>query len=93
MPRPSDRVFFAVTAIAGLLVLAACLLPAFELYLYATVGAGNDQRVYDFHRDLRFATYYEAGALVFPLTGIVLLATGVAGVLRFSCRWSSSPSR
>jgi hypothetical protein len=86
MAKPSDRVLFAITAVAGALILIGCLLPAFELYLEASIGAGDDQRVFRFDRELTFATYHEPGALVFPFAGIVLLATGLAGV-----RWPRVP--
>ena len=82
MPKPNDRVFFAFAAAAGALILVGCAFPAFELYLYATVGGGDDQQSYDFYREVRFATYFEPGALVFPLAGLSFLATGILGLLK-----------
>jgi hypothetical protein len=82
MARPNDRVFFALTAVAGASILVGCVLPTFELYLFATVGGGDDQQSYDFYRELRFATYPEPGALVFPLAGLAFLAIGILGLLK-----------
>jgi hypothetical protein len=85
MPRvakPNDRVFFAFCAAAGALILLGSALPTFELYLSASIGGGDSQRVFDYHRDLHLLTYAEPGALVFPISGAALLAIGIAGALR-----------
>ncbi len=80
--KPNDRVFFAACAAAGAAILLGCVLPAFELYLYATIGGGDSQRSFDYYRDLRLITYSEPGALVFPLTGAALVVLGIAGAAR-----------
>jgi hypothetical protein len=82
MTRPNDRVFFVLCALAGLVILLGCALPTFEFSLSASVGAGDEQRVYDYRRDLRLLTYREPGGLVFPLVGAALFAIGVAGAVR-----------
>lgn len=82
MAWPNDGVFFALTAAAGALILVGCTLPAFELYLFATVGGGDDQQGYDFYRDLRLATYPEPGAVLFTLAGLAFFATGILGLLK-----------
>ena len=89
MPRMAkriDRVFFVFCAAAGALILLGSALPTFELYLSAAIGAGDAQRSFDYHRDLRLLTYAEPGALVFPLSGAAFLAIGIAGALRPSGR-------
>jgi hypothetical protein len=88
MPRvakPNDRVFFVVCAAAGALILLGSALPTFELYLDASIGAGDSQRVFKYYRDLHLLTYAEPGGLVFPLSGLALLAAGIAGALRPRC--------
>ena len=82
MAKPNDRVFFAFCAAAGALILIGSALPTFELYLYATIGAGDSQRSFDYHRDLHLLTYAEPGGLLFPLSGAALLGAGIAGALR-----------
>ena len=82
MAKPNDRVFFAFCAAAGALILLGSALPTFELYLDASIGGGDSQRSFDYHRDLRLLTYAEPGGLVFPLSGAALLAAGIAGALR-----------
>ena len=82
MARPNDRIFFALCAGAGLLILFGCMLPAFELRLDASVGGGDAQRVYDYSRELRLLTYAEPGGLVFPSVAVALLAIGIAGAVR-----------
>ncbi len=85
MPRVAkrnDRVFFAFCAAAGALILLGSALPTFELYLDASIGGGDSQRVFEYHRDLHLLTYAEPGGLVFPLSGAALLVIGIAGALR-----------
>lgn len=81
MAKPNDRVFFAFCAAAGALILLGSALPTFQLYLTASIGAGDSQRVFEYHRDLRLLTYVEAGGLVFPISGAALLVLGIAGAL------------
>jgi hypothetical protein len=85
MPRvakPNDRVFFVFCAAAGALILLGSALPTFKLYLDASIGGGDSQRVFEYHRNLHLLTYAEPGGLVFPLSGLALLAAGIAGALR-----------
>jgi hypothetical protein len=82
MARPNDRLFFAITAGVGALLLLGAILPTFVVGLDAAVGAGNDQRAYNFNRTLRAITYAEPGSLAFPLGGAMLLLTGLVGVAR-----------
>jgi hypothetical protein len=85
MPRvakPNDRVFFVFCAAAGALILLGSALPTFKLYLDASIGAGDSQRVFKYYRDLHLLTYAEPGGLVFPFSGAALLAAGIAGALR-----------
>ena len=82
MARLNDRVFFASSAVAGGLVLLGCVLPTWTVGLDAAVGAGEEQRAYNFDRDLHAITYGEPGSLVFPLGGIALGALGIVGLAR-----------
>ena len=82
MGKLNDRVFFALCAAAGALILLGSALPTFELYLSAAIGAGDAQRSFDYHRDVRLLTYAEPGGLVFPVFGAAFLAIGIAGALR-----------
>jgi len=80
--KPSDRVFFALCAAAGALIVVGSALPTFKLYLSAAIGAEASQRSFDYHRELRLLTYAEPGGLVFPFTGAALLVAGIAGALK-----------
>jgi hypothetical protein len=82
MAKTYDRVFFAFCAAAGALILLGSALPTFELYLSAAIGAGDAQRSFDYHRDLRLLTYAQPGGLMFPISGAALLAIGIVGALR-----------
>ena len=82
MAKPNDRIFFVFCAAAGALILLGSALPTFKLYLDASIGAGDSQRVFKYCRDLHLLTYAEPGGLVFPLSGLALLAAGIAGALR-----------
>ena len=82
MAKPRDRVFFALSAAAGALILVGSALPTFKLYLSAAIGAEASQRSFDYYRELRLLTYAEPGGLVFPFTGAALLVAGIAGALR-----------
>lgn len=82
MARLNDRVFFALAALAGALVLLASTLPTWRVGLDAAVGAGEAQQSYNFNRDLRPIAYHEAGSLVFPVTGAALGLLGLIGLLR-----------
>jgi hypothetical protein len=74
--RREDRVLWLACLAAGVLVLVGCALPTVEIGQDAFIGAGDAQRGFDYDRSLRFATYVEAGALVFVVgaAGLVLLA-------------------
>ena len=87
MSKPNDRVFLALCAAAGLAILLGCALPTFELYLFASIGGGDDQQVFDYRRELRLLTYPVPGALVFPVTGAALAGTGLYGALRGPRPW------
>jgi hypothetical protein len=78
--RPNDRVFFALAAAAGVLLILGSILPTFIVGLDAAVGAGDDQQAYHFNRTLHAVTYVEPGSLAFPLGGAILVATGILGL-------------
>ena len=84
MPREAqiDRVFFGVCALAGALILVGSLLPAFELYLNASIGTGEAYRSFAYKRELRLMTYLEQETLLFPLVGAAFVVLGVAGSFR-----------
>jgi hypothetical protein len=85
MPRVAqlgDRVFFVLCALAGALILVGSALPAFELYLKASIGTGEAYRRLDYERELRLLTYAEPGMLLFPLVGAAFVVLGVAGTVR-----------
>ena len=82
MAKRSDRVFFALCAAAGALILIGSALPTLELFLDASIGAEDSQRSFDYYRELHLLTYAELGGLVFPLSGAALLAAGILGALR-----------
>ena len=63
----------------------ACLVPAFELRIEASIGAGDTQQAFDY---LRKVTILDAGwgPLAFA-AGLVLVAAAVAGILLGSRPW------
>jgi hypothetical protein len=79
MARPNDRVFFALAAAAGALIILGSILPTFVVGLDAAVGAGDAQRAYNFSRTLRSIAYPEPGSLAFPLAGAILGLMGLLG--------------
>lgn len=84
MPRVAqlrDRVFFGLCAVAGALILVGSILPAFELYLNASIGTGEAQRFLEYERELRLVTYLEPNTLLFPLVGAAFVVLGVAGTV------------
>jgi hypothetical protein len=85
MPRVAqlgDRVFFVLCALAGALILVGSVLPAFELYLKASIGTGEAYRFLEYERELRLVTYLEPDTLLFPLVGAAFVVLGVAGTVR-----------
>jgi hypothetical protein len=82
MVRPNDKVFFALAALAGALVLLASTLSTWWVGLDAAVGAGEAQQSYNFNRDLRPIAYHELGSLIFPVGGVTLGLLGLTGLLR-----------
>jgi hypothetical protein len=84
MPRVAqlgDRVFFGLCALAGALILVGSVLPAFELYLNASIGTGEAQRFLEYERELRLVTYLEPDTLLFPLVGAAFVVLGAAGTV------------
>lgn len=84
MPRVAqiDRVFFGLCALAGALILVGSALPAFELWLEASIGTGDARRSFEYERQLRLMTYLEPETLLFPFVGAAFVALGVAGTVR-----------
>lgn len=80
MARPNDRVFFALAAAAGCVLILGAALPTFRVGLDAAVGAGDDQDAYHFNRTLHALTYLEPGSLAFPVGGAFLVLAGLLGL-------------
>jgi hypothetical protein len=80
--RAEDRRFWLVCAIAGVLLVLGCVLPTIEVGQGAFIGAGEEQRGFDYNRTFRFVTYFEPGALLFLLGGAGLIVLGLVGSVR-----------
>lgn len=86
--RLSDRgvacwAALGVVASAGLI---ACWRPAFEIGLSAYIGAGEDQRGFDYERELTPLTNLRPWSLLIVAAAMLLLVTSVAALV-----WGNRP--
>jgi hypothetical protein len=81
--RLPDRGVLSWAAIgaAAIAAVVACARPAFEIGLGASIGAGNDQRVFDYERQLTPLTDLRPWSPLMLAAALVLLATSVTALL------------
>ncbi len=86
--RLPDRGVLSWAAIgaAAIVAVVACARPAFEIGLGASIGAGNDQRTFDYERQLTPLTDLRPWSLLMLAAALVLLATSVTALL-----WGNRP--
>jgi hypothetical protein len=79
-----DRRFWLACAAAGVVLLLGCALPTIEVGQGAFIGAGDEQRGFDYDRSVRFATYREPGSMLFLLGAIGLILLAAVALVRGS---------
>jgi hypothetical protein len=81
------RIGWAAVSVAAAAVVVACFLPAFELAIGASIGAGASQESFDYERRLSIATDAAPFGLLPLLGGVFLLAAGIVGAIRRPPAW------
>lgn len=86
--RLPDRGVACWAALAGVAIaaFAACWRPAFEIGLSAYVGAGDDQRGFDYERKLTPLTELRPWSLLIAAAALLLLMTSIAALV-----WGNRP--
>jgi hypothetical protein len=77
---------WAALGAAAIAAVVACARPTFEIGLGATIGAGNDQRGFDYERQLTPLSDLRPWSLLMLAAALVLLATSVTALL-----WGNRP--
>ena len=77
---------WAMIGIAALAAAVACLRPMFEIGIGAYIGAGNEQRGFDYDRRLTPLTDLRPWSLVMLAAALVLLVTSVTALI-----WGNRP--
>jgi hypothetical protein len=81
------RIGWIAVSVAATALVAACLLPAFEIRIEAYIGAGASQQGFRYDRRLSIALDAAPFGLLPPLAGVFLLVAGVVGAVRRPRPW------
>src|SRR4051794_23080098 len=78
--------WLAVGVAAGVLVVS-CFVPSLEIAIGAFIGAGNEQRVFSYERELAIAADGGWPGPMAVVAGLALVAAAVTGIVVGSRRW------
>jgi hypothetical protein len=84
--RAHHALSWAAIGLAAIAAAVACLLPAFEVRLEASIGAGDTQRAFDYVRTVSIVGGSDFGLLVLA-AALFLVAAAVTGIAIASRPW------
>ena len=79
-----ERLSWLVCLFGGALLVVGCALRGIEIGTGAFIGAGEEQRGFDYDRTIHLAAYARPGALLYLLGGIGLVVLSVVALRRGS---------